>query len=349
MIRVVRWVLLPVSLIYQLIVWLRNLLYDRGILQSRFFDIPTIVVGNLVVGGAGKSPMTEYLIRLLSDGYRVATLSRGYGRKTKGFREVQVSSLVSEVGDEPLQFKRKFPDITVAVSENRCIGIDQLQDDHDLVILDDAYQHRRLKPGFSMLLFDFASLQEPRLTLPTGNYRDNFSAIKRADLIVVTKCPRSMDIPRQKSIENRMRKYGTAPLFYTAIGDDKPLDVYLRTLETDLINMDIVLFCGIAKPQPLIDHLEAQGNRVRSIIFPDHYPFSDEDYEGIVAKFHAIVSESKIILTTEKDFQRIDLQQFTGLSLFYMPIHLEFVHSSRELFDKTIQDYVSRQRNVNKP
>lgn len=202
MIRIIRWILLPLSLIYQLLVWVRNQLYDRGVLRSRRFDIPTIVVGNLIVGGAGKSPMTEYLIRLLADKYRVATLSRGYGRRTKGFRLVAVDSGASEVGDEPLQFKRKFPQITVAVSEDRCAGIDQLRETHDLITLDDAYQHRRLQPGLSLLLFDYASLQQNRMLLPTGNYRDNFSAVKRADAIVITKCPSNLDNLKRKLLEN---------------------------------------------------------------------------------------------------------------------------------------------------
>lgn len=347
MIRLVRWILLPFSFIYQFVVWVRNRFYDRGIFKSRSFDIPTIVVGNLVIGGAGKSPMTEYLIKLLSRKYTVATLSRGYGRKTTGFREVVASSSATEVGDEPLQFKRKFPHVTVAVSEDRCAGIDKLKNQHDLIILDDAYQHRKLKPGYSILLFDYASLQKPSLTLPTGDFRDNFSAIKRADLIVITKCPDHLSSQQQQEIEHKIRKYTPVPLFYTQIGYDTPLDPYQNPLSTELSGRDIVLFCGIAKPQPLISYLESKSNRVHSIIFPDHHRFSSKDYERVIAAYKEIASEDKIIMTTEKDFQRIQLSYFKDLPLFYIPIHLRSLDMQNETFDHFVQNYVSQQLNVN--
>ncbi|HMR17752.1 MAG TPA: tetraacyldisaccharide 4'-kinase [Sphingobacterium sp.] len=347
MIRIIRWVLLPFSLIYQLVVWVRNLLYDHGILKSRSFDIPTIVVGNLIIGGTGKSPMTEYLVRLLSPKYNVATLSRGYGRKTKGFREVTVDSTATTVGDEPLQFKRKFPEVTVAVSEDRCRGVDRLKDRHDLIILDDAYQHRKLKPGFSILLFDFVSLQYPALTLPTGNYRDNFSSIKRADLIVITKCPAHLSAPQQLAINHKIRRYTSVPLLYTRIGYSQPIDPYQMPLQEEQDNVDIILFCGIAKPQPLIDYLESKNNCVHPLIFPDHHYFSPRDYEQIIAKYEALTTKHKIILTTEKDFQRIQLDYFKALPFFYIPIHLQLSESEKEIFDRTIESYVSRQRNVN--
>lgn len=344
MIRIIRWTLLPFSLMYQFVVWVRNLLYDRGIFKSRTFAIPTIVVGNLLIGGAGKSPMTEYLIKLLSPNYRVATLSRGYGRKTRGFREVELLSTATEVGDEPLQFKRKFPNITVAVSEDRCAGVSQLQGGHDLVILDDAYQHRKLKPGFSMLLFDFASLQRPTITLPTGDYRDNFSAIKRADIIVVTKCPEKVKQGEQQAIARKIRQYTNAPLFYTAINYNTPVGVDANILPTELSNMDIVLFCGIAKPQPLLDYLREGNNRVQPIIFSDHHYFSERDYEQITTKFRELPSSNKIILTTEKDFQRTDLRYFEGLPLFYIPIHLQILSPAKEAFDSLLQNYISGSR-----
>lgn len=342
MIRVIRWILLPFSLIYQLIVWVRNELYDRGILHSRKFDLPTIVVGNLIVGGAGKSPMTEYLIRLLADKYRVATLSRGYGRKTKGFRLVAVDSQATEVGDEPLQFKRKFPQITVAVSEDRCAGIDQLRDTQDLIILDDAYQHRRLQAGYALLLFDYNSLQQPKLTLPTGNYRDNFSAVKRADAIVISKCPSNLDNLQRKALEKPIRAYSDAPIFYTRIAYENAVNPFHVEEQRRLENLDIVLFCGIAQPRPLLQHLEQQHNQVHTHFFPDHHYFGEKDYKQIIQSFEALPSENKILLTTEKDFQRIDRRYFEGLPLYCIPIRIDFLHPMKERFDTLVMDYVAK-------
>ncbi|MFD2145663.1 tetraacyldisaccharide 4'-kinase [Mucilaginibacter antarcticus] len=191
-----RALLLPFSFLYGLIVIVRNFLYDAGLFKSRRFDLPVISVGNLEVGGAGKSPMTEYLIQLLKDHYKLATLSRGYGRATKGFQIATATATASQVGDEPAQFKHKFPDVTVAVCEQRVDGITQLQHDHDLILLDDAYQHRAVKPGLSILLFDYNSLNNQRWVLPAGNYREPFFGKWRAGIIIITKCP--ADMPQQE-------------------------------------------------------------------------------------------------------------------------------------------------------
>lgn len=348
MISALRWILLPISLIYWLIVWSRNKLYDKGILKSTKFTIPTIVIGNLAIGGTGKSPTTEYVIRLLKDHYKIASLSRGYGRKTKGFRFVKKDSLAIEVGDEPLQFKTKFPDITIAVSEDRCLGIRKLQKDHDVIILDDAYQHRRLHPGYTILLFDFKSLFSPIITLPTGDFRDNFSATKRADLILITKCPNSMTTGQKKHIEHRIRKYSLAPIFYTGIEYDRPVTRSGEFLEQELTAYEIVLFCGIANPSPLRSHLIAQGNLVHMLTFPDHYNYTDKDFHRIENYFRSISPKTnKIILTTEKDIQRIPDSALRELPLFYIPIHLKSMDHQQQTFDRFILHYLNSQPNVN--
>ena len=340
MITAIRWILLPFSFIYQFVVWIRNLCYDKGIFKSTSFDIPTIVIGNLAIGGTGKSPLTEYLIKLLSPDYKVATLSRGYGRTTKGFRYVHTDSLASEVGDEPLQFKHKFPHITVAVSEDRCMGIRQIKDKHDLILLDDAYQHRKLKPGFSILLLEYHSLFKPILMLPTGDFRDSFSAMRRVDLIMVTKCPKHITAESKISIEQKIRKYSNAPLFYTHIAYDNALDKNGQSIQTELENKDILLFCGIAKPQPLITYLENKGNRVQAILFPDHHNFTEKDYRQIKRAYSSIAASDKIILTTEKDFQRLNIADFVGFPLAYIPIKVEFSDQERKTFDQAIQNYL---------
>lgn len=342
MMFILRWILLPVSLIYWLVVWIRNKLYDKGILKSKQFSIPTIVIGNLAVGGTGKSPMTEYLINLLKDQFKVATLSRGYGRKTKGFKFVETIANAEEVGDEPLQFKKKFPDVTIAVSENRCIGVEILQHDHDVILLDDAYQHRRLKPGFSILLFEFSSFFTFKLPLPTGNYRDNFDASKRADLIIITKCPDSLDDTHKEEIEHQIRKYSLAPIFYTGIAYHDPLDTDGGTLNEELKNMEIILFCGIANPSPLENYLLKLGNKVHLLVFPDHHSYTKDDYSKIKSLYLSIPNSRKILVTTEKDIQRIEKSSFSTLPLYYIPIGLKSMDGQRDTFDNFVQNYVQK-------
>ncbi|WP_206366840.1 tetraacyldisaccharide 4'-kinase [Sphingobacterium sp. SGL-16] len=345
MITILRWILLPFSLIYHVIIWVRNLLYDFQIFKSKSFDIPTIVIGNLAIGGTGKSPMTEYLIRLLKDEYKIATLSRGYGRKTKGFRLVELSSQAIEVGDEPLQFKKKFPEITVAVNEDRCAGIEKLQEYHDVIILDDAFQHRKLKPGYSILLFDFQSLYQPIILLPTGNFRDIFSSTKRADLIIITKCPEIISENKKAHIEHLIRKHNTAPIFYTRIGYDKPLNILGKTYAEELTDKYIVLCCGIANPTPLVDYLETKGNKVQLVQFPDHHNYTAGDYEKIKAIFNQIEFPNKLIITTEKDLQRIDKESFIDYPLLYIPIHLQTADKQQLTFDHFIKNYISKNLN----
>lgn len=342
MILILRWILLPFSLIYHLIIWGRNLLYDKQILKSKSFSIPTIVIGNLAIGGTGKSPMTEYLIRLLKERYKVSTLSRGYGRKTTGFRWVETTSTALEVGDEPLQFKRKFPDITVAVSEDRCKGIQQLEPHHDLVILDDAFQHRKLKAGLYILLFDYQSLFKPILTLPTGDFRDVLSSTRRADLIIITKCPADISDKNKSHIEHIIRKHSISPIFYTAIDYDQPRDVNNITYPHELENKEIVLFCGIANPSPLLKYLHDKGNVVHLHQFADHHNYTDADFEKIIQAYQKLNNETSIILTTEKDMQRVDTLLFEKLPLFYIPIHLQTVDKQQHTFDHFIENYLAR-------
>lgn len=341
MIFLLRWLLFPFSLIYHLVVWIRNKCYDLRIFHSQSFDIPIIVVGNLAVGGTGKSPLTEYLIRLLKKDTRIATLSRGYGRTTKGFRRVDTSSSAREVGDEPLQFKRKFPDIQVYVCENRCYGIEQIKASCDVILLDDAFQHRKLKPGFSVLLFDFQSLMNPILMLPTGNFRDELSSAKRADCIVITKCPTEISDFQRQQIERKLRKHSNAPLFYSTIAYDMARDLTGHKSQLNLNGTDVLLLSGIANPKPLSDYLTAQGCRIELLSFPDHHQYEEKDYKQILSRFEQMKGKDKIILTTEKDIQRIDTTLFKEMPLFYIPIRIQFLDQKQEEFDLLIKNYIS--------
>lgn len=341
MIKLFRWLLLPLSLLYQGIIITRNLLFDFQFLKSKSFPIPTIVIGNLAIGGTGKSPMTEYIVTLLKEEYKLATLSRGYGRKTKGFKYVEVTDNAVNVGDEPLQFKHKFPSITVAVCEDRCAGMDILQHEHDLVILDDAYQHRKLKPGFSILLFEFQSLFTPFITLPTGNFRDDIRASKRADIIVITKCPLHINDEQKRHIEHRIRPYNTCPIFYSQIAYSLPKELNTERDSAPFINQDIILFCGIANPMPLVNYLENNGNRVQLIQFPDHHNYTQSDFDKVIEAYKACISDNKMIVTTEKDKQRVKLNVFQDLPVFFIPITLDFGNLQRDILDQFILRYVS--------
>lgn len=341
MITILRWIALPFSFIYQFIVWTRNRLYDHNILKSESFSTPTIVIGNLAIGGAGKSPMTEYLIRLLKNKYKLATLSRGYGRKTKGFKVVETTSTALEVGDEPLQFKHKFPDINVAVCEDRCTGVKILAPNSDIILLDDAFQHRKLKAGFNIVLFDFNSLLSTvHFTLPTGDFRDIFSSAKRADAIVITKCPKVISEKQKSRIEGLIRKHTMAPLFYSSIIYSHPIAIHDSKKLDDLFEYDILLFCGIANPNPLIQYLRQNNNRITLLSFPDHHNYADSDFQKVISKYNSLNSRKKIILTTEKDVQRIDRNTFNNYPLYYIPISINIQEVGSESLDHIIESYI---------
>jgi tetraacyldisaccharide 4'-kinase len=343
--KYLRWLLFPFSLLYGIIIIIRNWCYDAGIFKSRSFELPVMAVGNLDVGGAGKSPMTEYLICLLKGNYKLATLSRGYGRKTKGFILAAPHATASEIGDEPAQFKNKFPHIAVAVAEKRVEGIEQLQAAHNVIILDDAYQHRAVKPGFSILLFDYNRVREPRLLLPAGNMREPYSGRKRAQIIVISKCPPNLTLDQQHQISERIKPYPHQQLFFTSISY-QPLINLDGSVAEAVIDDDTTVFLltGIANAEPLLLHLRKQTLHIIHHKYPDHHQFSLKNISKLADDFLACASQKKIIITTEKDAQRLGEQELMlvikKLPVLVLPIGIEFLNNQQKQFDKLVTTYV---------
>lgn len=347
--KLFRLLLFPFSLVYGLGVVARNLAFDLGVMKSREFELPVISVGNLAVGGSGKSPMTEYLVRLLKDKHKVATLSRGYGRKSSGFRFVEANSSSAESGDEPLQFKRKFNNITVAVCENRVAGIKKLEADHDVIILDDAYQHRALRAGLSILLFDYNTIFKFRVLLPAGDLREPVWEKNRADLLVVTKTPPGLDQADRQEILSIIKPRNLQEVFfsYLVYGNLKPLDPTME--ERDFISVkvdtEIVLLTGIANPALLLSEIGGYTQHIIHHNYPDHHNFTKKNISKLVQSFNALFADDKLIITTEKDAQRLSSGEvkelLKGLPVYYVPVEAEIHEPERARFNELIEKYAA--------
>ena len=339
MINLLRKILFPFAILYGLITAIRNFLFDKGFLKSYSFDIPVIAVGNLSVGGTGKTPQIEYLIRLLSPRYKVATLSRGYKRQSEGFVLANASSNAAILGDEPFQFYQKFPNIQVAVDANRKNGIEQLlaqPKKPEVILLDDAYQHRKVKAGFYILLTSYGDLYSDDFMLPTGNLRESRSGAERANLVIVTKCPANLSEAEKVSIKKKLKLTKKQQLYFSYIDYDELIYSEKKSISVDEVkNVDKLLIAGIAKPEPFFAHL--QNGNDEKLVFPDHHHFSENDLLSIKSK-----AQNKIIVTTEKDFVRLK-DSISSEQLYHLPIKSSFLSSpetSGENFDKTILNYV---------
>ena len=345
-----RYLLFPFSWLYGLGVWFRHLLYNKGVLPSMQFNKPIIGVGNLAVGGAGKSPMIEYLVRLLANRYRISTLSRGYGRRTEGLLEVSINDAVQDVGDEPLQFKRKFPEITVLVSENRVKAVEKYFADTDVFLLDDSFQHRAIKPGMNVLLFEYTSLLKPRLLLPAGNFRDLFGQRKRAQGMIVTKTPKSIQGQDKKRIERILKPTPDQWLLFAYLKYGIPYSLGGGSINVDFSKIHTVLLVtGIANPTPLQTYLEDQGKQVIPMFFPDHHLYTAADLNKIETKFRGITNAHSAIVTTVKDEQRLrqnsNVGFFQRMPVFSVPVEMEFSSDDQDFFEKRIMQYCSRYDN----
>ena len=333
----VRKILFPLALLYGWITQFRNFLFDKGVLKSYTFDLPIIAVGNLSVGGTGKTPQIEYLIRLLSSNYKIATLSRGYKRKSTGFILADATSNAEILGDEPFQFYKKFPEIMVAVDANRKNGIEKLlaqSQKREVILLDDAFQHRKVNAGFYILLTAYGDLYVDDFILPTGNLRESRSGAKRADVIVVTKCPNDLSVEKQNNIRKKLNIASHQKLYFTAIQyDDTVYNEKESKAVADVKFADKLLLAGIAKPKPFFAYLQQNNDEI--LEFPDHHHFSETDISNILKK-----ANNNIIITTEKDFVRLT-GRIPEAQLFYLPIKNVFLSDSAD-FDQTIKNYVGK-------
>lgn len=339
----IRILLLPFSWLYYLITQVRNVLYDRGIKPSVEFEVPVICVGNLAVGGTGKTPMIEHLIRLLKDDFNIATLSRGYGRTTKGFRIAGANDSAATLGDEPFQFYQKFEhSITVAVGEERALAIPtilQEKENTNVVLLDDGFQHRRVRPGFSILLSDYNKPFYNDLLLPAGRLRESRWGAERADVVVITKCPAALPEDEMISIERCVRSYVSIPIFFTTIRYANPIPFHNASAAP---SKEVVLITGIANSKPLEDYIAGNYTLADHMKFRDHHQYSKADVQALATK--ARDNPSFSFITTEKDSVKLRAPEFnnilTDVPLFVLPIEIDFIKGGKD-FDEMILNAVN--------
>lgn len=332
--KLLRYILFPIVPIYYLVTWFRNVFYDLGIFKSKSYSFPIIAVGNLSVGGTGKTPMIEYLIALLKDKKQVATLSRGYKRSSEGFYLADTHANAKTLGDEPFQFYRKFKeDIQVAVDADRQNGIANLiqqETSPEVILLDDAYQHRKVKAGFYILLTTYANLYTNDWVLPTGDLREPRIGAKRANCIVVTKCPENLKDVEKESMIKKMKPKANQSVFFSSISYADTVFSEEKKYSLNTIK-DFTLVTGIANATPLVNHLKTEGLQFDHLNFKDHHDFTAQDIELFKSK--------SLIITTEKDYVR--LLQFDALKdkVFYLPITVNI--DKPEAFNTEILTFVT--------
>lgn len=340
--------LYPISLLYYLVLLIRHKLYDWGILKSKSYNIPNICVGNLNLGGTGKTPHIEYLVRLLSDKYNVAVLSRGYGRDTKGYLLANENHTHHDIGDEPLQYLKKFNNIRIAVDENRCEGMNRLLQEENppqIILLDDAYQHRKIKPGLNILLTDYYNLYKNDRLVPAGNLRDIKKAADRAKIVVVTKSPSVITSYYRRDVENILKLKPHQKIFYSYIEYQE-----FQPLSKTSYNIDVkeaktvLLVSGIANTYSLTDYLKRKYNTISKIEYNDHHNFTEKDIDLIIKKYNNLIGKNKIIVTTEKDAMRLInsslISKFDDIPVFTIPIKIKFHKENGISFNDEILNYV---------
>ena len=336
----------PIAFLYHIVLTIRHKLYDWHILKTIRFEKPVICVGNLNLGGTGKTPHTEYLINLLNGKHRVATLSRGYGRKTKGFQLADAQSTYKELGDEPLQYFRKFPEIKVAVDEDRVEGVRKLLSSDfkpEVILLDDAFQHRKIIAGLNILLTEYQHLYSDDFLFPAGTLRDVKSAARRAQIIVVSKSPKYLDEKSKAEIIDQLKPLPDQKVYFSYLEYDELQPLNAKAENFDAKNADTaLLFCGIAHPKPLINRLKQQYQHLETMTFADHHAYTENNVKDMMERFAQLESAKKIIVTTEKDAARMANSpyfcQFENAPLYDLPISVRFHEEAK--FNEEILRYV---------
>jgi len=353
--------LYPLSLIYDAVTRIRNFLYSSAILHRHEFSIPVICVGNITVGGTGKTPHSEHIIRVLKENFQVALLSRGYKRKSRGFRFVDPGMGPLDAGDEPLQICRKFPDITVAVDADRVNGVNTILKERpgtEVIILDDGFQHRRILPGFTILLTDYNRLMIHDHLLPYGNLRESVINMYNADVILVTKCPEDLSPIQRRIIVKDIDKAPYQNLYFTSVLYMDPVPVFTGAKpvkpfsEVKTGKPCVILVTGIADPEPMKEYVGKLAGEVTHLRYPDHHNFTEKDLSGISEEFNNMQSPEKFIITTEKDAVRFG--EFTNIaeplksSFYYIPVGIKFLNEDQKEFDDMITDYVRKNKRNNR-
>lgn len=339
-----RLLLLPLSFIYASVAWVRNCLFDTGVLKKNKFNLPVILVGNLSVGGTGKTPHVEYLIRLLQSRFKLATLSRGYGRKSTGCVMAGKGATAELIGDEPMQYHTKFPGITVAVCENRVDGITkilQLPNKPHVVIMDDGFQHRSAEPGYKILLTSFDKLFTRDYVLPAGDLREPGFGYRRADCIIVSRTPEGISDQEKEKIRKELNPVAHQRVYFSSLVYDNPEPCFDegKLSHSELSTQKVVLLTGIAHPSAIVHHLKRHCADVHHIAFPDHHPFTEKDLQ----KVKAAAAGGKTVITTEKDFLRLKntaaFEVIKELNCYYLPIRVTI--DKEDDFNKSILSFIS--------
>ena len=342
-----RILLLPIALLYHIVLSIRHKLYDWHILKSKRFEKPVICVGNLNLGGTGKTPHTEYLIRLLKNDYRVATLSRGYGRRTKGFKLAGTSSTYNDLGDEPLLYFKKYPGIQVAVDEDRVDGVTHLlwEQGVNVVLLDDAFQHRSISAGLNILLTEYQRLYMDDYLFPAGTLRDVRSAAKRADIIVISKAPKDLSEQEKQQITDKLNTSKNQKVYFSYLEHAalQPLNEAAKAFSPEEAD-GAFAFCGIGNPKPFVEELKKRYHTVDFLPFGDHHAYKENDMKAVLDWYEKLDGEKKIIVTTEKDAARLTnspyLCQFERTPLYDLPVTVHF--HEKEKFNEEILKYVRK-------
>jgi tetraacyldisaccharide 4'-kinase len=354
-----RKLLFPFSILYGLVIGIRHKLFDWKLLKSTSFSLPVICVGNIAVGGTGKTPHIEYLVNLLHDEFKIAVLSRGYKRKTKGFQLAEKKTTPLIIGDEPYQIFKKFSKLTVAVCEDRVMGIKNLLNINkklQAILLDDAFQHRYVNAGLNIVLIDYSRPVFRDLFLPAGDLRDSSSQLKRADIILVTKTPQNISALDIRLWKKQLKLFPYQKLYFTTIDYEKPVAIFSKKqniITLKKLNKEkgkVLLVSGIANPKPLIGYLKSVDLECTILSFPDHHHFTNTDLNKIKNTFNAISGRKKIIITTEKDAVRFKhIKEFPRSlrdKIYYLPIRVAFLNHGQKEFDKIIKNYVRNNKKV---